>query len=257
MTDKKIALVTGAAQGIGLSIASSLAAQGNAVALADIDAEKAASAAAGLRDSGAAAMGVAMDVTSPESIARGLDAVRGELGAPTMLINNAGVYRGGPTLELEIDTWRQLIDMMLTGPMLLAQSLLPHMVEAGFGRIVNMGSLVSHTAFGQDLAYCVAKTGVIGFTRSLAAEFAKHQVCVNAVCPGNVLTDLMREAGRKFAQRDGLDKETWIEERGKDIPLGRLGEPEDVARLVAFLCSDDAAYITGQTVTINGGLYYL
>ncbi len=257
MASGEIALVTGAAQGIGAAIAESLAEQGIAVAIADIDGEKAANTARVFADKGLAAAGVRMDVTNPDSISAGVDNVLDTLGQPTILVNNAGVYRGGPTLDLSLDTWQMLLDLILTGPMLLAQALLPFMIEARFGRIVNMGSLVSHTAFGEDLAYCVAKTGVIGFTRSLAAEFAKHQVCVNAVCPGNVMTDLLKEGGRAFEERDGLEAGSWLDERHKSIPLGRIGEPEDVAKLVTFLCSDDAGYITGQTVTVNGGLYYL
>ncbi len=257
MPTEKTALVTGAARGIGLAIAESLARQGIAVAIADLDGENANLAAQGLVDQRLAAFGVRMDVADPKSIATGVPQVVDALGPPTILINNAGVYRGGPALELSLDSWYSQLDINLTGPMLLSQALLPFMIEARFGRIVNMGSLVSHTAFGEDLAYCVAKTGVIGLTRSLAAEFARHQICVNAICPGNIMTDLMREAGRSFEKRDGLEANSWIKEQHKSIPLGRIGEPGDVAKLVRFLCSDEAAYITGQTLNVNGGLYYL
>ncbi len=257
MASNKIALITGAGQGIGLAIAESLAEQGIAVAIADLDGDRADASAQAIADKGLNAVGVQMDVANPDSITAGVEGVVGALGPPTILVNNAGVYRGGPTLELSLDTWHTLIDIILTGPMLLVKAVAPFMIEARFGRIINMGSLVSHTAFGEDLAYCVAKTGVIGFTRSLAAEFAKHQVCVNAVCPGNIMTDLLKEGGRSFEKRDGLEADSWLKERHKSIPLGRIGEPDDVARLVRFLCSDDADYITGQTMTINGGLYYL
>ncbi len=257
MATAKIALVTGAAKGIGRAIAESLARHDIAVAIADLDGENADSAAQSLRDDGLSAIGVQMDVASPDSIASGVAQVVDSLGRPTILVNNAGVYQGGPALELTLESWYRQLDINLTGPMLLAQALAPFMIESRYGRIVNLGSLLSHTAFGEDLAYCVAKTGVIGLTRSLAAEFAKHQICVNAICPGNIMTDLMREAGRSFEKRDGLEANSWITEQHKSIPLGRIGEPEDVAALVTFLCSDAAAYITGQTMNVNGGMYYL
>ena len=260
MTENRVAVVTGAAQGIGHAIAESLAGQGIAVAIADLDGNKAGLAARAIGDTdntGASVIGVPMNVADPDSVRSGVDMVIAELGKPTILVNNAGIYRGGPALEVSLDDWRLLLDVMLTGPLLLVQALAPFMIEAQAGRIVNLGSLSSHTAFGEDLAYCVAKTGIIGFTRSLAAEFAKHNICVNAVCPGNILTDMLREGGRSFEKRDGLEADSWLRERHKSIPLGRLGEPRDVANLVRFLCSSEADYITGQAMTVNGGLYYL
>ncbi len=252
----KIALVTGAARGIGYAIARELAAAGASVAVADLDPDGADEAAARLsRSTGANHAGIAMDVADGGSIATGVAAVRDRLGPPDILVNNAGVYRSTPLLELEADTWQSLLNIMLTGPLLLSQALVPHMKERQWGRIINMGSLTSVMGFGEDIAYSAAKTGVLGITRSMAAELAKHQICVNAVCPGNVLTDLMRDTGAAIEKRDGLEKGQFLRERNASIPLGRLGDPEDIANLVVFLASDRGNYITGQTIHVNGGLY--
>jgi len=254
---KKVALVTGAAQGIGFAIARMLAENGNAVAIADLNADKASQAAQEITDRGLEAHAVEMNVADPDSIGAGVAAAVDALGEPTALINNAGIYRGGPTLDLNLSEWHMMLDVILTGPMLLAKAVVPYMRKAGYGRIINMGSLVSHTAFGEDLAYTVAKTGIIGFTRSLAAEFASDQICVNAICPGNIMTDLLKEGGRSFEKRDGLEENSWINQAHEAIPLGRIGDPDDVANVVRFLCSDESGYITGQTITVNGGMYYL
>ena len=252
----RIALVTGAAQGIGFAIAEELARAGARVAIADLDGGKAAAAASRIEAStGSGHIGVEMDVADDISIQSGLAKVREVLGPPDVLVNNAGVYKSTPLLELDAGTWRQLIDIMLTGPVLLAKAVAPHMIENNWGRIINMGSLTSVMGYGEDVAYGSAKTGVLGMTRSLAAELASSQICVNAICPGNVLTDLMRAAGAAIEERDGLEPGQFLRERDASIPLGRLGDPVDIANLVVFLVSDRAAYITGQTIHVNGGMY--
>ena len=252
----KVALVTGAAKGIGLAIASELAAAGGSVAIADLDAAEAARAAEGLQGGpDANHIGVAMDVGDSGSIDAGVVAVRDALGAPDILVNNAGIYRSTPLLELDTATWHRMLDIMLTGPLLLARAVVPHKIEQNEGRIINMGSQVSAVAFGEDIAYSAAKAGIAGMTRSLAAELAKHQISVNTICPGNILTDLMRETGAAIEKRDGLEPGQFLRERDASIPLGRLGDPADVAHLIVFLASDRGAYITGQSIHVNGGLY--
>ena len=252
----KTALVTGAARGIGFAIARELAAAGARVAVTDLDAAGAQKAAAKLnRSTGGEHIGIALNVADSESIAAGIQAIDDTLGLPDILVNNAGIYRSTPFLELEPDTWQLLLNVMLTGPVLLAKAVVPYMIERKWGRIINMGSLTSVTAFGEDIAYTAAKTGALGITRSMAAELAGYQICVNAICPGNVLTDLMKEAGSAIEKRDGLEPGQFLRERGASIPLGRLGDPVDIANLVVFLASDRGNYITGQTIHVNGGLY--
>lgn len=255
-TSGKSALITGAAQGIGFAIAKELAVAGARVAVADLDAEKATAAAQAISDeTGSGHVGVAMNVADAASIETGLAVVRDAVGAPDILVNNAGIYRSTPLLDLDPGTWQLLIDVMLTGPVLLAKATVPHMIENRWGRIINMGSLTSVMGYGEDIAYGTAKSGVLGMTRSMAAELAKHQICVNTICPGNVLTQLMRETGAAIEKRDGLEPGQFLRERNASIPLGRLGEPVDIANLVVFLVSDRADYITGQTIHVNGGMY--
>ena len=252
----RVALVTGAAKGIGFAIARELAVAGADVVIGDLDAALAAAAADRIaNETDARAYGLALDVSNQKSIERGIAEVRAEVGTPAILVNNAGLYRSTPILEITHTTWQLLLDVMLTGPLLMSQAVLPAMIDAKWGRILNLGSLSSVIGYGEDVAYCAAKSGIAGMTRSLAAELAQHQICVNTICPGNVLTELMRNAGEAIEKRDGLDPGQFLRERAADIPLGRLGDPEDIAHLAVFLCADQGQYITGQSFHVNGGLH--
>lgn len=251
----KVAIVTGAAQGIGFAIAQRLGRDGAAIGIADVNADKAMVAAENLGESGIKASSVNMDVTNKKSIKDGIEKLEADLGVPTILVNNAGVYKSTPILDVSLDAWNACIDVMLTGSLLVSQSVAPHMINAKWGRIVNLGSIASQIGFGEDLGYVAAKTGMLGLTRSLAAELSTHNICVNTVCPGNILTGMLEETGLAIDKRAGSEPGTWLETRGNDIPLGRLGRPEDIAKAVSFLCSEDADYVTGQSLHVNGGLY--
>lgn len=251
----KTALVTGAAQGIGAAMAERLAQDGAAVAVIDIKAEKAEEVADCLRAAGARSLSAAIDVTDRESVADGISRIAEELGAPQILVNNAGVYKSTPLLDASSISWDISLDVMLKGVLLMSQEAAPHMIRAGWGRIINLGSMMSSVAYGEDLAYCTAKSGVLGLTRSLAAELAKHNICVNAICPGSILTSMLEKVGRAVERRDGLETESWLQKRAGEIPLGRLGLPEDIANAVSFFCSEDSSYITGQSLHVNGGIY--
>ena len=252
----KSALVTGAARGIGKAIAGALAEAGAAVAVSDLDAAEADAVAKAVQEStGSVAVGIALDVADPASISTGIAHAGDAIGKPDILVNNAGLYQGTPLLDTSPATWQLMLDVMLTGPLLLAQAVVPHMQQQKWGRIVNMGSQVSAVSFGEDIAYSAAKAGLAGMTRSMAAELAEHQICVNTICPGNVDTRLMHQTAAAIEERDGLEPGQFMSERDASIPLGRLGVPLDVARLVVFLASDLAAYITAQSIHVNGGLY--
>jgi len=254
--EDRIALVTGAAQGIGYSIARELAVAGADVIIADLDADVAAAAADRIAsETNVRALGMAMDVSRKEFIDRGMTEIHTQFGSPNILVNNAGLYRSTPILELTLETWQLLLDVMLTGPLLLSQAVIPTMIKGKWGRIINLGSFSSAVGFGEDVAYCVAKSGIIGMTHSMAAELAKHNICVNAICPGNILTELMKTTATSIEKRDGLRTGQFLRERAVAIPLGRLGDPVDNANLAVFLCSEQASYVTGQSWHVNGGLY--
>jgi len=163
---------------------------------------------------------------------------------------------GGPALDIDMKDWQMSLDVMLAGSFNMARHVLPYMKAAGWGRIINLGSLMSNTAFGEDPIYCTAKAGILGLTRSLAAEFGPYNICVNTLCPGNILTEMMEKVAANAEKRDGLQPGSFLAERAKAIPLRRIGQPEDVAKLASFLCGPDADYITGQSIHVNGGLYY-
>ena len=249
--------MTGGAHGIGLAISQRLARDGASVAVVDVNKEKAEQAAQNIESTGAEAIAVEIDVADPVSVAEGTAKVTSELGPAAVLVNNAGVYRSTPLLAVSEDAWRSSLDVMLTGTLLMAQQVTPHMIRSGWGRIINLGSMMGNVAYGEDAAYCTSKSGILGLTRSLAAELAEHNICVNTVCPGNVLTGMLEQTAAAIELRDGLEPGSWIKHRAKDIPLGRLGKPDDIANVVSFFCSEDASYITGQSLHVNGGLYQL
>jgi len=251
----KVALVTGSAQGIGLAIAKRLADQGAAVAVSDLDEEKAKEAALKLERAGASTAYCMINVANGKSIDRGIEKITSDLGEVLILVNNAGIYKSTTIDEDTTDAWQLSLDVMLTGSYRMTRAVIPSMIKAKWGRIVNLGSLMSQVAYGEDTAYCAAKSGILGLTRSLSMDLAKYNVCVNTVCPGNILTSMLRHTATAIEKRDGLEPGSWLRERGKDIPLGRLGEPEDIARAVGFFCSEDADYVTGQTLHVNGGQF--
>jgi NAD(P)-dependent dehydrogenase (short-subunit alcohol dehydrogenase family) len=251
----KTAFITGGAQGIGLAIGHQLARDGAAVVLADINTEKVVLAAEALKHDGYTALSVVMDVADEQSVNEAVGIATHELGAPTILVNNAGIYTKTPAIDVDLKVWHKVLDTMLTGPLLAARAVAPAMIDAKWGRIINMGSMMSYLAFGQDVGYSVVKAGMLGLTRSLAAELAQYQICVNTICPGNIMTALMEETARNIEKRDGMEPGSFLKERPKQIPLGRIGAPEDIAKTASYLCSDAADYVTGQSLHVNGGLY--
>ncbi|MGE0500784.1 MAG: SDR family NAD(P)-dependent oxidoreductase [Rhizobiaceae bacterium] len=248
----RIALITGAAQGIGLAIATRLAADGASVIIADLNEAKAEEQAAELREHGYAARGAPVDVADRASV----EMLSAKIGAVNILINNAGIYAETNLIDCPEHVWRKSLEVNLFGAIHCIQVFGGAMVKGGWGRIINMGSLLSATAFGSDLGYVVSKTALVGLTRSAAAEIARYGVTVNTICPGNILTDMMRELAPKIEQRDGLAPASFIRDRALAIPARRLGDPEDIAAMAAFLCRDDAGYINGQSLHVNGGLLF-
>jgi 2-hydroxycyclohexanecarboxyl-CoA dehydrogenase len=236
----KIAIVTGGGQGIGKAIAEKLAAEGATVAVTDLVGQNASQTADGLP--GAVAMGV--DVTDRQGVQAMADQVVQLFGRIDVLVNNAGWDKASPFVDSEPGDWDRAIAVNLYGVLHTCKAVLPIMAAQGSGAVVNLGSDAGRVGSSGEAVYSAAKGGVIAFTKSLAREMARHQVRVNCVCPGPTDTALFASfAGPKL--REALTKA---------IPFRRLGEPADVANVVAFLASDEASFVTGQTVSVSGGL---
>jgi 2-hydroxycyclohexanecarboxyl-CoA dehydrogenase len=239
----RVAFVTGGGRGIGRAIALRLAEEGAMVAIADVDGKSASATAASI---GTQAIGLAVDVTDAASVIAGVAEVERHFGAIHVLINNAGWDKVEPFLDSSEDTWEKVIAINLKGPLHCIKALLPKMVERGHGRIVTIGSDAARVGSSGEAVYSAAKAGVIAFSKSLAREVARHGITINVVCPGPTDTPLFREVA------DANPK--LAEALARAIPMRRLGRPEDLTGAVAFLASDDAQFITGQTLSVSGGL---
>jgi NAD(P)-dependent dehydrogenase (short-subunit alcohol dehydrogenase family) len=245
--DVRVAIVTGAASGIGLAIAERLAADGLAVAIFDRDTASAEAAAAKIAGDGGTALAVTVDVAEQDQIGAGVATVAEQLGRPTVLVNNAGVEGFAPFLEISLETWNRLLTVNLTGTFLCCQAVVPHMIEARWGRIVNISS--SSAQSGQPLMthYVASKAGMIGFTKALALELGPKGITVNTIPPGFIDTPMLRASEAKGLLGEG------VEHHAGTTPVRRAGLPEDIAATTAFLVSDGASYITGQVIGVNGG----
>lgn len=240
---KKVAVVTGAARGLGRAIALRLAREGAAVSAWDLHAEGAEETAALIRDAGGEAIGCGGNSADADDIARCLAATHAALGKVTILVNNAALSPFVHWDDLTQQVWDDLMTINLKGPFLCCKAIIPDMREAGWGRIVNISSSSAQGGSSFHAHYAASKGGVIGFTKALAMEFAGTGITANNVPPGFVDTEGLREAP--------LD----VDRVSTASPMGRPGRPENIAAAVAFLASDDADYITGHTLSVNGGRY--
>jgi 2-hydroxycyclohexanecarboxyl-CoA dehydrogenase len=241
--DGKIAVVTGAGQGIGQAIATKLAAEGASVVVTDLNESTAKETAAGI---GQAALGVQADVTSRESIRAMVDQVMARHGRIDVLVNNAGWDKASPFVDSDPADWDRVIQINLYGVLNTSKAILPIMAAQGSGSVVNLASDAGRVGSSGEAVYSAAKGGIIAFSKATAREMARHQVNVNCVCPGPTDTAL-------FASMGG-DNPKLREALVKAIPFRRLADPADLANAVAFFASDEASYITGQTVSVSGGL---
>ena len=242
MLNGEIALVTGATRGIGAGIAERLAQDGARVIGTATTAEGAARITANLAARGG--RGVVLDVVNPDSIEAALEDIEAREGAVGILCNNAGITRDTLLLRMKEEDWASVLDTNLASVFRLSKAVLRGMMKARKGRIVSITSVVGLTGNPGQANYAAAKAGIIGFTKSLAREVGSRAITVNAIAPGFIDTDMTRALAE--AQRAALNAQ---------IPLGRLGQPADIAGAVAFLCSPDGAYITGETLHVNGGMY--
>lgn len=239
--NKPIALVTGASRGIGRAIAERLAQDGFFVAGTATTDNGAEAISAYLGENG---KGFKLNVADPQSIADVLKIISDELGTPTVLVNNAGITRDNLLMRMKDEEWDEIINTNLTSIFRMSKAVLRGMMKAKTGRIINISSVVGATGNAGQANYAAAKAGMVGFTKSLAKEVGSRNITVNTVAPGFIDTDMTRELGEEL-------KKSLL----TSIPLGRLGHAEEIAHAVSFLASEGAAYITGETVHVNGGMF--
>jgi NAD(P)-dependent dehydrogenase (short-subunit alcohol dehydrogenase family) len=244
---ERIAIVTGGASGIGLAISDRLARDGNAVAVFDRDGSAAGAAAEKIVAGGGTAIGVTADVTDRAQIDAGVDQTRNQLGAPTILVNCAGLDGFDPFLSITAEKWNRILAVNLTGTFDCCQAVVSHMIEAGWGRIVNISSSSAHSGQPMMTHYVAAKAGVIGFTKALALELGPKGITVNTIPPGFIDTPMLRRSEEKGLLGKG------VEFHAAQTPVRRVGRPEDIAAACSFLVRDEASYITGQVFGVNGG----
>ncbi len=245
MTEQRTAIVTGAASGLGRSIAERFGADGRNVALFDLNIEAATAAAAGIEANGGRATAYRVDVTDRAGIEAAVADVATKLGPPTILVNDAGLTGFQPFLEITLEDWNARLDVNLTGTFHCCQVVIPHMLDAWWGRIVNISSSSTHSGVARMTHYVASKSGVNGLSKSLALEFAPRGITVNIIPPGFIDTPMTRRS-----VEDGL---VDFERSLATTPVGRAGRPEDIAAACAFLVGEEASYITGQILGVNGG----
>ena len=244
----RIAIVTGAARGIGAATARRLAADGHAVAVLDLDEAACRETVDAITAAGGRALAVGADVADAEAVAQSVARVADELGAPTVLVNNAGVLRDNLLFKMTEADWDTVLGVHLRGAFLMSRAVQAHQVEQRWGRIVNLSSTSALGNRGQA-NYAAAKAGMQGLTKTLAIELGRYGVTANAVAPGFIETDMTRAT----AERVGVGFDDFLAAAVAQIPVGRAGQPDDVAAAVSFFCSEGAGYVSGQVLYVAGG----
>ncbi|AJZ84622.1 3-oxoacyl-ACP reductase FabG [Streptomyces antimycoticus] len=247
-TEQRVAIVTGAARGIGAATAVRLAEEGRVVAVLDLDEGSCADTVEKINEAGGKAIAVGCDVSDAEQVEAAVARVAEELGAPTILVNNAGVLRDNLLFKMSESDWDTVMNVHLRGAFLMSRACQKHMVDAGFGRIVNLSSSSALGNRGQ-VNYSAAKAGMQGFTKTLAIELGKFGVTANAVAPGFIATDMTAAT----AQRVGMGFEDFQKAAASQIPVQRVGEPGDIANAVAFFTGEAAGFVSGQVLYVAGG----
>ena len=245
----KVVIVTGGARGIGAALCARFATEGAAVAVFDLDAPAGETVAANIRASGGKAIAYAVDISDGERVGAAVARTEQELGPIDVLVNNAGWDRASAFLDTDAALWQKIVAINLMGPLNMHHAVLKGMSARGGGRVVNVSSDAGRVGSSGEAVYSACKGGIIAFSKTMARELARRHININVVCPGPTDTALFRDFAGTGERAEKL-KSALV----KAIPFGRLGEPDDVAGAVCFLASDDAAFITGQVLSVSGGL---
>ena len=248
MSDQRVAIVTGAARGIGAATAKRLAADGFAVAVLDLDEANCADTVKAIEAAGGRALAVGADVGDAASAEAAVERVATELGAPTVLVNNAGITRDNMLFRMTEQDWDSVMTVHLRGAFLMTKFAQAHMTQAKYGRIVNLSSVSALGNRGQA-NYSAAKAGIQGFTKTVAIELGKFGVTANAIAPGFIETEMTAAT----AERVGVSMEDFKAAAASQIPVARVGQPEDIAATVSFLVSEEAGFVSGQVIYVAGG----
>ena len=246
-TGRRVAIVTGGARGIGAGIATRLAADGMAVAVLDLDEDACRAVAERISVDGGEALGVGADVTDPAQVDAAVERVAEQLGAPTVLVNNAGIIRDNLLFKMDVSEWDAVMNVHLRGAFLMTKACQAYMTREKFGRIVNLSSTSAQGNRGQ-VNYSAAKAGMQGFTKTLAIELGKFGVTANAIAPGFIETEMTAET----AERIGVEFEQLKKAAAGKAAVGRTGKPEDIAHTASFLASEGAGFVTGQVIYVAG-----
>ena len=247
-TTQRIAIVTGAARGIGAATAVRLAEDGHTVAVLDLDETSCAGTVAAITSTGGRAVAVGVDVSQPDQVEAAVARVAAELGAPTILVNNAGIVRDNLIFKMSVDDWDAVVNVHLRGAFLMTRAVQAHMTVEKYGRIVNLSSTSALGNRGQ-VNYSAAKAGIQGFTKTLAVELGRFGVTANAVAPGFIASDMTRAT----AERMNITFEEFMAGAAAQIPVGRVGQPADIAATISFLTSEESGFVSGQVIYVAGG----
>jgi NAD(P)-dependent dehydrogenase (short-subunit alcohol dehydrogenase family) len=250
----QVAVITGGAQGLGQAFAHRFASEGAHIVVIDLQCDKCEHLAARLRDQyGIRAFAVTVSVSDHDAMQHAVADIMQSLGRIDIWVNNAGIYRGTPIEEVSMNEWQIMLDVNYTGVFVATKSVTPVLKQQRSGRIINLSSIAGRTGYKNSVAYCSNKAAVIGLTRAVAMDLAPYNITVNAVCPGSIMTDMLLKVDAEICRAEGWPTGTHLMHKTNAIPMQRLGTIEEIAGVVAFLASQDASYVTGQAIEVDGG----